>query len=155
MFAGWLTLLLQNLGMGGGPAAAPAAADPPRLTSTFDVSHTIDDTFNVGDYGRPNVIIDTRVYFVADIKRFKCKSTTKNGSPWTLTGVTFYLVDPSGNVSSHAATQTGPYEWSFDTVASGSGSLDEAGVWRRYWKPTDGSTPASFGAYQFTVRAIN
>lgn len=127
-------------------------ADPPQVTSTFDMEYTVEAVFNIGDYGVPPVAeIDYRKYFVSDIRRFKIKDITKNGSPWTLTAATLYLVQPDGTILTKTATQLAPYEWGYTTVA---GDLSVAGEWRRYWLVTDGSSPNRYGEYTFTVKAV-
>ena len=141
-------------------SAAQAEAVPPKFTGTFDVSYAIEDRFDIGDWysGRPAgraVTIDTRIYFVADIKRFECISS-KDGSPWSITGATLKLVRPNADgtttVLSKTAAQLNPTTWYYDSIA---GDLSIAGTWRRYWVLADGSVSDSFGEYIFTVRAVD
>lgn len=95
---------------------------------------------------------DTRVYFVGDIKKFEVQNITKDGTAWALTGATLYLVKPDGTVlSPKTATQVDSVTWGYVTV---SGDMDTSGVWRRYWRLTDGSSTETYGDFQFFVRSV-
>lgn len=60
---------------------------------------------------------------------------TRDGEVWDLTGatVTLYLIDPSGNKSSHSATIDSATDGEVHYTTSTS-DLDEEGEWGRQWR---------------------
>jgi hypothetical protein len=85
--------------------------------------------------------------------RFK-HVATKNTVAWNLTDatVTFWLEDPSGTATSHAATITdatgGVAIWDTDTT-----TLDTAGRWKSAWAIEDGGVEVESEEFEFFVRA--
>lgn len=93
---------------------------------------------------------DTRLYFVGDVKKFKI-TVTKGGGAWALTSVVMKLVNPSGTITSNTCSQEDADTWYFTTLTT---TLDVPGRWRRYFVCSDGSSVATVGDYDFTVRAV-
>ncbi len=91
------------------------------------------------------------IYFVGDVKKFRVV-VQKDGTDWLgLTAVTLKLVAPDGTITAYAAQLESGVTWSYITTTT---DLDQAGEWRRYWTPTDGTITLTLGDYPFTVKSI-